>query len=62
MHLETQVTFEGVAKDKGIEYKAIYEQKKKFQLPPPLAGDFRSSLWGNWRIQLKGKRLSFNEV
>lgn len=28
LHLETQVTFEGVAKGKGIEYKAIYEQKK----------------------------------
>lgn len=34
MHLETQVTFEGVAKDKGIEYKAIYEQKKK-KIPAP---------------------------
>lgn len=34
LHLETQVTFEGTAEDKGIEYEAIYEQKKK-KIPAP---------------------------
>lgn len=33
LHLETQVTFEGTAEDKGIEYEAIYEQKKKNPAP-----------------------------
>lgn len=62
LHLETQVTFEGTAEDKGIEYEAIYEQKKKkFQLPLLLAGVFRITLWGNCLIQEKrllGQRSS----
>lgn len=33
LHLETQVTFERAAEDKGIEYEAIYGQKKKIPAP-----------------------------